>query len=63
MEYIDANETIHTRRQRHDDMNLQCDNIVMQWVLYPFHDNVVVMLTSSGYYYSCIDTVTKSSSW
>ena len=27
---------------------LQCDNIVMNWVLYPFHDDVVMTLLSSS---------------
>ena len=39
MEYINANETIRTSRWWHDDVKLQCDDIVMQWMLYPFHDD------------------------
>ena len=39
MEYINANETIRTSRWWHDDIKLECDDIVMQWILYPFHDN------------------------
>ena len=39
MEYINANGTVRTRRWWHDDVKLQCDDIVMQWMLYPFHDD------------------------
>ena len=26
-----------------DDDKLQCDNVIMNWVLYPFHDDIIVM--------------------
>ena len=31
-----------------DDDKLQCDDIVVYWVLYPFHDDVVMTLLSSS---------------
>ena len=27
-----------------DDNKLKCDDVVMNWVLYPFHDNIVIMI-------------------
>ena len=27
-----------------DDDKLKCIDVIMNWVLYPFHDNVVVMM-------------------
>ena len=26
---------------QYDNVKLQCDNVVMNWVLYPFHDDIV----------------------
>ena len=34
------NETIRTRQWRHDHVKLQCNDVV----LYPFHDDVVIMI-------------------
>ena len=31
-----------------DDVKLQCDNVVVYWVLYPFHDDIVMTLLWSS---------------
>ena len=33
---MDTNGTIHTRQRRHDDIKLQCENVIVHWVQYPF---------------------------